>query len=111
MRIDPDGDGAVVTFAYPDVSGPRRYRTYKVRYDHVLMTQGFDSSGGGASQGRPSAATPHGDNRVGTIIGDMPMRAQQDSQAPVLENEGLFSGTVSVIGAAAWDSVNIGINQ
>ena len=102
VRIDPDGDGAVVTYAYWTNKDARQAGTYKVRYDHVVMAQGFDSAGG-----RPSANTAQGDNRVSTIIGDMPMQPARDSRAPILENSGAYSGAVRTHGAAAWDGTNL----
>ena len=107
IRIEHDGGGgAVVTFAYP--GDPPR--TYRVRYDHVLMTQGFDSAGGSGVAGRrdaPSAATPAGDGRVGTMIGGMEMQAQQGTSAPNIENAGPHAGAVTVFGASAWDGAGI----
>lgn len=105
IRIEHDGGGgAVVTYAYP--GDPPR--TYRVRYDHVLMTQGFDSAGGtGAGRDAPSAPGPTGDGRVGTMIGGLEMRAMEGTDAPNLENTGPNAGAVSVFGGAAWDSAGV----
>jgi hypothetical protein len=103
------GSGAIVTYAYPD-STPERPHVYRVRYDHVLMTQGFDSAGGTGVAGRsdaPSAATPRGDARVGSMIGGMQMQVQSGTDAPNIENSGAHAGAVTVYGGAAWDGAGL----
>jgi hypothetical protein len=50
---------------------------------------------------------PGGDNRAGTLLGGLPMRVQQGTDLPNVENDGPYAGAVTVYGAAAWDGVGL----
>ena len=106
LYIEQGSDGgATVTYA----TGGNPPRTYQQRYDHVLMTQGFDSAARtpGRDNAAPSVNMPGGDNRAGTLLGDLQMRVQQGTNLPNVENDGPHAGAVTVYGAAAWDGVGL----
>ncbi|HEY4178666.1 MAG TPA: hypothetical protein VGM90_17590 [Kofleriaceae bacterium] len=109
LNIRQEGNGAIVTYVYEQGG---QHREYEVRYDQILMTQGFDSAGAhGAAQRReaPSASGQAGDTRVGSIIQGMDMQPQpqvvseHQPEMPNIENAGLHAGAVTVYGAAAFD--------
>ncbi len=98
-----NGGGAIVTFAHGSGDSAT---TYKVHYDHVAMTAGFDTTGA-----RPSAAGKEAG--PSTILGKkgeggLDMQAQEGTNAPVLTDK---SGRVRVIGPAAFDGVNASPEQ